>query len=256
MLLFQYMKKLYNNKEEEISMKKDEMQGVENKTVVGCGPGCDCGKPKNNKKTKMIVTIIVLALAGSLLGYKLIQSNTADAHNTDSNDAPSVLSVSSEIQDSASGSNNVSNQGVMDAPMQKDTVDQSVQKQNGIGQSISSFDSLNDMAVNQDAVFVFIPATSDTAVNPTTVAAVSGAEQTLQSNGIHVGLYTLQTNAPEYTNIASQASLPGVLVAKKGGSMTIVTGDVTESKLVQAFVACSRSGGCGSGSSCGSGGCN
>ncbi|MFC1566849.1 hypothetical protein ACFL4A_03300 [bacterium] len=212
-------------------MKNDDIREVENKTMSGCEQGCDCSKPTNKKKTKMIVFLLILALAGSILGYKLLNANKTDANNINSN--------SSESQDSDLYLDKINSQEVVNSRAQKN-----------IGQSLSSFSLLNDLAVNQDAVFVFIPNKDEKHVDSTTVDAVSIAEQVLKANGIQVGLYTLQTDSPEYTSIASQASLPGILVVKKGGGMAMVSGDVTESKLVQAYVSCSRSGGCGTSSSC------
>jgi hypothetical protein len=49
-------------------------------------------------------------------------------------------------------------------------------------------------------------------------------------------------------------SVPGVLAMVKGRGMSAISGEITEDKLVQGYVAASRSGGCDSGG-CGSGGC-
>jgi hypothetical protein len=44
-------------------------------------------------------------------------------------------------------------------------------------------------------------------------------------------------------------TLPGILVMSKGRGMGAVSGEITEEKLLQAYVASSRAGGCCSGGS-------
>ena len=83
------------------------------------------------------------------------------------------------------------------------------------------------------------------------------AQRALKSNKITLGLYTLPNSSPDYSGISAQVQVPAILVACKGKGMAAVSGDVTEQKLLQAFVASSSAGGCGP-SGCGpsSGGCN
>lgn len=125
-----------------------------------------------------------------------------------------------------------------------------------IGELLESINSLNKVALNQDAVFIFIPTKTDEPASEKTNAAVLAAQRTLTSRGIKLGLYTLQASSPDYSAISNQVELPAILVASKGKGMGAVSGEVTETKLLQAFVASSRSGGCcPSGSGAPSSGC-
>ncbi|MCJ7728995.1 MAG: hypothetical protein MUO27_03830, partial [Sedimentisphaerales bacterium] len=120
-----------------------------------------------------------------------------------------------------------------------------------IGEFLDSLASLNKVAINQDAVFVFIPIKGNNTVNKGITDAIASAEQKIKSRGVSLGLYTLQSSSPEYVNIAAQLPPPGVLVMSKGRGMGTVSGEITETKLLQAYVASSRAGGCGP-SGCGS----
>ena len=65
------------------------------------------------------------------------------------------------------------------------------------------------------------------------------------ANKTKVSAFRLKESAPEYANLVKQVSVPSVLVLVKGGGMKAVSKDITETKLLQAFVAASRpSGGC------------
>ena len=77
------------------------------------------------------------------------------------------------------------------------------------------------------------------------------AQQTLKSNGITLGLYTLQSFSQDYVKISKQIQSPAILVAIKERGMAAVIGDVSETKLLQTFTSSSRAGGCGSSSACG-----
>ena len=63
--------------------------------------------------------------------------------------------------------------------------------------------------------------------------------------GLKCGLFTLKAGSRDYDQIAAQMSVPGVLAMVKGRGMSAVSGDITEAKLVQGFVAASSAGGCG-----------
>ncbi|MCX6640505.1 MAG: hypothetical protein NTW14_08505 [bacterium] len=114
-----------------------------------------------------------------------------------------------------------------------------------IGEYLESLNALNQVAMNEDAVFVFIPAKSDEPASKNTNDAVLAAQQTLMRNNVTLGLFTLPTSAPDYAAVSAQVQSPAVLVAVKGKGMSVVSGDVTETKLLQAFTASSSAGGCG-----------
>jgi len=195
-----------------------------------CGPGCNCGKPSGNKKAKVVICLIVLLAICGIFVYK----------------AKSAKQNASAITETAFAAPIV-NQATGQEPAVK-----SVEDPQKVGEFIDSLASLNKVAVNQDAVFVFIPANENETISKETIGAIASAEQKIKSSGVNIGLYTLQFSpSKEYADIAKQLALPGILVMSKGKGMGAVSGEITETKLLQAYVASSRAGGCcpsGSGS--------
>ncbi len=195
----------------------------------GCGPGCDCGKPSGNKKAKVAICLIVLLVVCGIFVYKATGAKQKAPANTENAFAAPIA-----------------NQATGQEPAVK-----SVEDKKNVGELLDSLASLNKVAINQDAVFVFIPIKGNDTVNKEITDAIVSAEQKLKSSGVRIGLYTLQSSSPEYTNLAAQLTLPGMLVMSKGRGMGAVSGEITETKILQAYVASSRAGGCGPSSSCG-----
>ena len=189
----------------------------------GCGPGCNCGKPSGNKKAKTVICLIVLLAICGIFVYKANSAKQTAQDNT-----------------KAAFAAPIANQANVQEPAVK-----SVEGKKKVGEFIVSLASLNKVAINQDAVFVFVPANVNETVSKETIDAIASAEQKLKSNGINIGLYTLQFSpSKEYASIAAQLTLPGILVMSKGRGMGAVSGEITETKLLQAYVASSRTGGC------------
>jgi hypothetical protein len=194
-----------------------------------CAPGCNCGKPSGNKKLKAVICLIVLLAICGIFVYKAKSAKQIAPANTETIFAVPVAN---------------------DANGQKPTV-KAVGESNKVGEFLDSLASLNKIAINQDAVFVFIPAKGTQIVDKQTADAIASARQKIESNGAKLGLYTIQSSSPEYANIAAQLTLPGMLVMSKGRGVGAVSGGITETKILQAYVASSRAGGCGPSSSCG-----
>jgi hypothetical protein len=196
---------------------------MENAKSEGCGPGCDCGKPSGNKKAKVAICLIVLLAVCGIFVYKATSAKQR---------APAITETAFAAP--------IANQANVQEPAVK-----SVEGKKKVGEFIVSLASLNKVAINQDAVFVFVPANVNETVSKETIDAIASAEQKLKSNGINIGLYTLQFSpSKEYASIAAQLTLPGILVMSKGRGMGAVSGEITETKLLQAYVASSRTGGC------------
>ena len=194
-----------------------------------CGPGCDCGRPSGNKKLKAVICLVVLSAIGGIFVYK-------------AKNAKQTAPVNTATAFAAPAANEVNEQ--------KPTV-KAVDDSNKVGEFLDSLASLNKVAVDKDAVFVFVPAKESGIVSKEITDAIASAEQKIKAKGINIGLYTLQPSSPEYANLAAQMTLPGMLVMSKGRSVGAVSGGITEEKILQAYVASSRAGGCcpsGSGS--------
>ncbi len=188
-----------------------------------CGPGCDCNKPSGNKKAKIAICLIVLLAICGIFVYKATSAKQAAQDNTNTVFAAPIL-----------------NQATGQEPVVK-----AVEDSKKVGEFIDSLSLLNTLAANQDAVFVFVQASGNETISKETLNAIASAEQKIKSSGVKIGLYTLQFSpSTEYANLAKQLTLPGILVMSKGKGIGAVSGEITETKLLQAYVASSRAGGC------------
>jgi hypothetical protein len=197
---------------------------------------------------KVVLSLIVLLAVGGILAYKVFnpKQNTISGITAKDNSGFAVAQTTSKAVPKAvsiSEKNNVPK----------------AESGKKIGEYLESLKALNNVALNQDTVFIFIPAATSEFADEKTNEAVLAAQQTLKSKSITVGLYTLPSTSSDYSAISAQVSAPAILVASKGRGMGAVSGDVTETKLLQAYMTSSRAGGCGpSSGGCGpsSKGCN
>ncbi len=216
--------------------------------LAACGPGCDCGSPSGSGRAKLAISLVILLAVAGIVAYKVFNGSQQDANN-----AVAGREEAEGFAFAASAQNTTHNEGTMDRGRNvPNKTALSAREGTMIGEYLASLSELNKVALNQDAVFILVPAKEDVAASDTTRSAVLSAQKALDSNSIRVGVYTLQTASPDYSNVSSQVQLPAVLVACKGRGMGAVSGEVTETKLLQTFMAVSRAGGCcpsGSGAS-------
>jgi len=198
-----------------------------------CGPGCDCGKPSGNTKSKAVACLIVLLALCGIFIYKAKTAKQTAPVNT-------VTAFAAPVANQVNGQETVVPTIDEEKPVVKSVGDKKI-----VGEFLDSLASLNKVAVNQDAVFVFIPTKGNDIVSKEITDTIAAAEQKIKSTGVSLGLYTLQSSSPEYANLAAQLPLPGMLVMSKGCGMGVVSGEITETKILQAYVASSRAGGCG-----------
>ncbi len=198
-----------------------------------CGPGCNCGTPSGSKAVKTIVSLIVLLAVAGIVVYKttVAKPNASDAAAVQANAGFAVTPGNIAADATVQGSEKEAASSTFSV--------------------LESMGALNTVAKDTDAVFVYIPAQSGESASTETMNAVAAAQSVLQRNNIKLGLFTLAASSPDYANLSKQAQAPAILVAVKGKGMSAVSGDVSETKLLQAFTTCSRAGGCGAGSSCG-----
>jgi len=210
-----------------------------------CGPGCACGTPSGGKNMKIAVSVLVLLAVASIFIYKAVAAKDNAAGNAAAKGGAAFAFAEPAPSTVPEAATHPSAAATPDAA-------KAGQK---VGEYLESLSDLNKVAVSQDAVFVFIPAPKNDRADDKTNAAMLAVQRTLKSSNITLGLYILPTRSPDYSGISAQVQAPAILVACKGKGMAAVSGEVTEAKLLQAFVAVSSAGGCGAGG-CGSGGCN
>ncbi len=199
----------------------DNMESQKQQTAT-CGPECGCHASGASGKTRWVIGAIVLIAAGVLVVRAVTKGDGASTQTSTPNAAASATSQTSA----------------------------------GAVTTIGALSELNSVATNTTAVFIFLPGKEGTSDNPPSTPMKSAASTLESKTGAKCGLFALKAGSPDYVNIAAQVSVPGVLVMVKGGGMVPVSGDITETKLVQGYVAASRGGGCGPASGgCGPSGC-
>jgi hypothetical protein len=141
-----------------------------------CGPGCDCGKPSGNTKAKAIVCLIVLLAVGGIFVYKAKSEKQIAPANTSTAFA---VPVANDVNEQKSAVSTIDKQ----EPAAK-----TVEEKKRVGEFLDSLASLNKIAVNQDTVFVFVPAKGNDTADLKTADAIIAAEQKLKSSGVSIGL--------------------------------------------------------------------
>ncbi len=196
-----------------------------------CGPTCDCNAPPQRSRAKIAVAILVLTAAAAILVVKLVGRVEKPGQD---NPPPATEKIATSV-----------------APAKMKTV--------------GSFLELNTVAAKMDAVLVMVPARGNVAVGEALSRAVDAARRKLEAKVMSVGVYALSVDSPDFGAVSSRHSLPGVIVFSGGGTEKLVSGDsfdmgmltgkITESRILQAYVAASLAGSgggcnCAQGSSC------
>lgn len=228
----------------------DNMETLEQEASA-CGPGCCCHAGGPPSRLRWIVGLIIILAAGALVARALIKNNDVKTAKAASGFAalPAVGQApvtaiphqAEEPRDRLPGNatTNVTPTGTATVAVKE----------------ISALSELNAMAADADGVFVFLSGKNDPLIKAP-LAQMRSAAKMIEGQGQKIGLFILKTDSPEYAQVAAQTPVPCVLAMVKGSGMAPIAGEITETKLVQGFVAASSSGsGCGP-SGCGPQGCN
>jgi hypothetical protein len=225
----------------------EEVENTENVENVGaeatCAPGCDCNAGGGGR-ARWIAGIVILVVAGVLVARAMVKDRDTEDPQDESTFALAAPSAGAESQPG------VADQFVKHAsPSKAAPADQPQADDKAVatvaGKEISSLDELNKLAADTTAVFVYLPGKDADSAQEAPTSLLEGAVGKIKAQGINVGIFTLKTDAPEYAQLAAQMTVPGVVTMSKGGGMVPVTGEITEAKLIQGFVAASSAGGCG-----------
>ena len=197
-----------------------------------CGAGCSCHAKGSSAGIRWVIGAVVLAAAGVLVARAVVkENNVAPAEKAEVGFAEMIPA----------------------GPQSDVPQDQPV----SVTREINSLAELNALAADTDALFLFIPG-KNPGDAPIPSAQIQSASQTIEKqSGIKVGTFTLNAGSLDYQQVVSQIAAPSVLAMVKGRGMNAVSGEITEAKLVQAFVgASSAGGGCGpAAGGCGPRGC-
>ena len=178
-----------------------------------CAPGCVCEKPVGNgsSKIKVAVCLIVIVAVGGILLFK----------TTSAKQNPGTITKSKGPVLNSSG------------------------QPGGSGAPLAAIADLNTVADKLDTVFLVIPGKDNAPTTKETSAVLASVERTLNAKGLSTGIFTLQAASPDYPDVAAKVTPPGIAVLSKRGGIGFVSGGVSESNLMQAYVASTRTGGCG-----------
>jgi hypothetical protein len=117
---------------------------------------------------------------------------------------------------------------------------------------------LNAVFTDHNLIFVILPG-KDSNLNDTLANRISDATTKIEARHTIVGTFTLSASDPEFsvtTERLAIAELPAVLALSTSGNGAVITGDITEGKLLQTYVVVTQpvcAPGCNTGS--GSSGC-
>jgi len=203
-----------------------------------CAPGCACHGTGPLGRKRLILGTIVLLVAVALVARAVIKTNAAPSQ-------PDAATFTVPIVAQTPPAETAPAAPPVAAAKATDTF---------VAKEFGALAELNTVAAANDAVFVYVAGKNGTSSNPP-AAAMQSAAKRIGSQGLKIGLFTLKAGTRDYDLLTAQMPVPGVLAAFKGRGMSATSGDITETKLIQAFVAASSAGGCGAGG-CGPGGCN
>lgn len=219
-----------------------------------CAPGCACHGNGALGRVRWVLGAIILLVTAGLVVRGLTRSQSKSSQDgTPAFKAAKVAGTKAAPVAQAQAAAATSPDAGTVSPAPKGVSSSRQENQGIVGKELSSLSDLNTVAADTNAVFVYVPAEKKPAAKLPSVP-LEKAMGTLSKQGLKIALFTLKTSAPEYAQMSAQMSLPGVLAMVKGKGMSAVSGDITETKLVQGFVAASNAGGCGP-SGCGPSGC-
>jgi len=201
-----------------------------------CGPGCDCDTPGLSKKGKVIVCLVV-SLAAAVVLARGFMKRAGTENDGDQQAFTTVLPAAQT--DSTSSTNEIAKASEKE-------------KESALwGDPLDSLISLNKVAAQKDAVFVFLPTGNDES-EETAKKEIETAASKIMSRGTTMAAYILKKDTRDYAQVTSRVPAPCVLAMVKGRGMSVAN-KITEADLIQAIVTASRPSSCGpaaAGSSC------
>ena len=112
---------------------------------------------------------------------------------------------------------------------------------------IGAIMELNQVAMGSKGVFIYVAAKGPSTSKAPMESMLAAARKIEPQAGGKIGMFALKVGSPDYEMVTAQVAASGVLVLVPGGRMVPVTGDITETKLIQGFLSSVQS--------CGAGGC-
>lgn len=214
------------------------------------GSCCPSGENGISQKVKVVAFVLIVVAAGAVLANSLVRKSRAGADQPQ--EAFSVVSTCCDTSETASVPKSEEETAMT---VETNTADSDTQK---VAPSLwktelASLASLNQAAADVDAVFVLLGSSSERSSQGIS-REMEAALVKIKANDTRVSTFWLKDSAPEYANLSQQVKLPCVLAMVKGGGMSVVSDQISQARLVEAFVSASRPSSCGP-SGCGPAGC-
>ena len=222
---------------------------TESQSCCEGGNCCPSDASGASQKVKIIAFVLIVVAAGAVLANSLIRKSKAEAGQPEQAFAGMPVSTTSETASVAKSEAETAmavetDKGDSDTPKAAPSLWKT---------ELASLASLNQAAADVDGVFVLL-GSSDDRSSQGICREMQAALGKIKTSNTRVSTFWLKDSAPEYANLSQQIELPCVLAMVKGGGMSVVSDQISEARLVQAFVSASRPSGCGP-SGCGPAGC-
>lgn len=193
-----------------------------------CEPGCTCGAPGPSTRCKIIVCLVVGLAVAAVLARSFIKKAESEKAG-----AQQAFATALPVAQAESASPASETAKAAEEEQKKSTL---------WGNPLDSLASLNDVAAEKDAVFVFVTTGKEESLQAARKEIESAASK-ITSRGTTMAAYILKKDTRDYAQVTSEIPAPCVLAMVKGRGMSVVN-DITEGNLIQALVMASRPSGC------------
>jgi len=212
---------------------KEQEKPVDNMALLkeqssSCGSDCACHSAEPAGRMRWVLGLIILVAAFALVARAVVKNKEASRDKAAAGFATLAVPGQTHVTEGAT------------APSNTEAI-----------KEIGALSDLSAVAADMAGVFIFVPGKAEATDKGLMEQILAAAKIVKPSKNSKVGVFILKAGSPDYQKISAQSTLPCVLAMVKGGGMAPVSGDISETSLVQAFIAAS---GCGPGG-CGPGGC-
>lgn len=197
------------------------------------GKGSSCCNPKDGpwSKTRLLISVIIIAAALGVGVNSFLRGNLAQSYTT----VP-AKSFSAGLMEAPTATAGTSRQGEP----------KTTRERISLTQVLDSLQGLDTLASDKDVVFLVLPGEAQvySSAVPKPVEAVAN---NLWNSGQKVAVFTLKSSAPDHNRLARHFSVntfPCVVILGRQGSASAVSGDITQARLYNAFVLASKAALC------------
>ncbi len=213
------------NSEEKTSCCGPAKSASAGESTSGCGPDCCVPAAGSVRRWKILVFVLIVGAAVAVGAHALLKKGRATDQETQQSFA--LATPEEEISEKT-------------VPAVS-------------GARLASLASLIKAAAGQDAVFILLPGENSQSAQAAS-RQVEEAVSKLRSKRKKVAAFTLEKSTADHARLVEQFSItsfPCVVALGRGCGSSLVSGELTEARLFQAFVAASTPP-----SSCEPTGCN